>query len=360
MSISAKQIILDNPPTGKVEYDLSSPESTFKVVTKELSESQLGPKQVLVKTLYLSNDPTQRGWIQKDQDPAKAYVPPVLKGDIVKSLGVGKVIAAGSESKYEAGDFVSGFMGWTEYGIIEETAIFTKIDTTKKLPLFYYLTIFGMTSLTAWIGLHEIAEIKETDTVLVSAASGATGSIVVQLAKKIFNCKKVVGISSSEEKCKYVESIGADVCLNYNDEDFAKKLAAASGETGYSVYWDNVGGATLDLALLNLALKGRVVACGAIAAYNDSSLSQINNWFCVITKRLTVKGFIVGDHAAKYGEAINTLTTGLMSGKISVKEGVDFTVVDCQGDKFDQVPKTWGKLFSSKPNGKLVTLVSEN
>ncbi|GME80242.1 unnamed protein product [Ambrosiozyma monospora] len=354
-------IILSNPPTKEVDFDYESKTSTFKVSKSKFSTANLKPTDIAIKTLYLSNDPTQRGWIQKNQNPATSYVKPVLENDPVSSLGLAEIIAVGSEiTNYKVGDVINGFLSWTQYGIINEKQIFNKIDLSKKLPLYYYLTVFGMTSLTAWSGLTQVGQIKKGDVVIVSAASGATGSVVVQLAKKVYGASKVIGISSSLEKIKFVESLGADVCLNYKDSDFFEKLQKEVGSDGVSLYWDNVGGEILDHVLNVMATKGRIVACGAISGYNDGSKFAVKHWPVIITRRLRVEGFIVGDFSAKFGEAIETLAGALTSGKLKFQEGETCTIEDCTGDKFEKVPKVWGKLFSAdKPNGKLVSLVSE-
>ena len=190
------------------------------------------------------------------------------------------------------------------------------------------------------------------DTVVVSGAAGATGSMVVQIAKHLLGCKKVIGIAGSDDKCKWVESLGADVCLNYKKSSFKEDLIKATD--GYvEVYFDNVGGEILDLMLTRMKKGGRVAACGAITDYNKSESSGLKNWFEVISNRIEIKGFIIYDFFAsgKAADAVKELVTAAKDGKIKIGEENE-TVVDT---KFDDVPKTWMSVFEGANTGKLVT-----
>lgn len=357
--IDNKFFILKNAPEDAVNIDLSSPDATFELKESKFSANNLQPTAVAVRVLLLSNDPTQRGWIQKGADSKSMYIKPSVNGDVVRALALGEIIAVGSDVKdYVVGDIINGLLHWTQYDIIDVSAIFNKVDTSKNLPLEYYLSIFGMTSLTAWIGLVTIGQVKSSDVVVVSAASGATGNMVVQLAKKVYKCKKVIGISSTEEKCRFVESVGADICLNYRDSQFKEKLAKECGDDGANIYFDCVGGSILEAVMKNTANHGTIVACGAISGYNDSSKFVIYSWPLIITKRLTVKGFIVGDNKDKFAEAIQVLSSAFVKGDITLKKDENYSVFDATGDKFEKIPEYWHALFEdSKPMGKLLTLV---
>lgn len=351
------QIVLETPPTGQMNLEYGAPDSTFKIVESS-PPSELEDEHVLVKTLYLSNDPTQRGWIAANQDPERAYRPPILKGQVVRSLGLGEVIESKSE-KYQVGDIVNGSLGWEDKAVVHESSIFNKIDTSSGLPLPVFLSTLGMTGLTAYFGLKEVGLVKEGQTVLISAASGATGSMAVQLAKHVFKAAKVIGIAGSDEKCKWVESLGADYCANYKAPNWKEDLSKYIGKDFVDVYFDNVGGDTLSFALGKIKRGGRVIACGAIAGYQDRSKFAVSTWFEIIINRLTVQGFIVGDFAAKFGEAVAEIAGAIKAGKIRITDSV--SVVDLTGEEnpWEKVPSTWNKLFTDeKPVGKLVTKVA--
>lgn len=209
-----------------------------------------------------------------------------------------------------------------------------------------------MTGLTAYYGTKIIARAGKEDTVVVSGAAGATGSMVVQIAKKLLGCKRVVGIAGNDDKCKWVENLGADLCLNYKMGNFKQDLIRATD--GYvDVYFDNVGGEILDLMLTRMKKDGRVAACGAITDYNRSEKPGLKNWFEVISNRIEIKGFIASDFVAqgKGPETVKELVTAVKEGKIKVGDENE-TVVDT---KFEDVPKTWMLLFEGANTGKLIT-----
>jgi len=195
---------------------------------------------------------------------------------------------------------------------------------------------------------------KKDDVVVVSGAGGATGSMVVQIAKKIVGCKKVIGMAGTEEKCRWVESLGADVCVNYKSKSFQDDLKKALKENGGAdVYFDNVGGSILDLMLGSMKMYGRIAACGAISSYNHEEPTMLKNYFNVITQRIEIKGFIVLDLFAKgkMPEARQALVDAYKEGKLKIGDENE-TVVDT---KFESIPETWVKLFEGGNTGKLVT-----
>lgn len=350
-----KQIILAKSPELKVNLQYGQPDSTFKVVETQLP--LLKPGQVLVKVLYLSNDPTQRTWMAPGQDVSRAYRPPILPGDVVRSLALGEVLESTSE-KYQKGDIVNGEFGWLQEFVADEASIFNKVDTSAGLPLPLFLSSLGMTGLTAYFGVKEVGQLKEGQSILISAASGATGSMAVQIAKHIVGASKVIGIAGSAEKCKWVESLGADYCANYRDPNWKKKLAEYIGTDYVDVYYDNVGGDQLSFALRKVKRFGRVVACGAIAGYNDPSKLVVTAWPEIIVNRLTVQGFIVSDFVTQFPEGVAAIVLGLQSGKIKATEGL--TVVDLSSEKvpLEKVPETWYRLFTDeKPLGKLISKI---
>lgn len=341
-----RQWILTNKPTDLPE--LSGPNATFKLETNPLPS--LKEDQVLVKTLYLSNDPAQRGWITKGVNPERLYVPPVPEGAVMRAGSVAEVVESKS-SKHKKGDIVQATAGWTEYAVLDAKDC-QSLQQLPGLSITHYLGAFGLTGLTAYYGTKLVARAGPQDTVVVSGAAGATGSMVVQIAKKLLGCKKVIGIAGSDDKCKWVESLGADVCLNYKAQEFRKQLRAAT--EGYvEVYYDNVGGSILDLMLTRMKKHGRIAACGAVAEYNSSDPTGIKNWFEVISNRIEIKGFIILDFLAtgKGPEAVGEMVKAWQEGKIQVGEGNE-TVVDT---KFEDIPKTWMGLFEGANTGKLVT-----
>lgn len=270
----------------------------------------------------------------------------------MRARSVAEVIES-KTSKHKKGDKVLASAGWAEYAVLNAKEC-QAIDTSAGVSPTHYLGAFGLTGLTAYYGTKIIARAGPEDTVVVSGAAGATGSMVVQIAKHILGCKRVVGLAGTDDKCKWVESLGADVCLNYKLPDFKQQLKEATD--GYvEVYFDNVGGEILDLMLTRMKKNGRVAACGAVAEYNKSNPTGLKNWFEVISNRIEIKGFIVMDWLAEGNgpEAVREMVQALKEGKIKVGDANE-TVVDT---RFEDIPKTWMKLFEGANTGKLVTKV---
>lgn len=351
------QIVLENPPSGKVNLEFGSADSTFKIVETQAA-TELAEDHLLVKVLYLSNDPTQRNWMAANQDPSRAYQPPILKGEVVRSLGLAEVLESKSK-KYQVGDIVLGLFGWEDKIVAHESRIFNKVDTSSGLPLPIFLSSLGMTGLTAYFGLREVGLVKEGQTVLISAASGATGSMAVQIAKHIFKAAKVIGIAGSDEKCRWVESLGADYCANYKSETWKDDMSKYIGTDYVDVYFDNVGGDILSYCLGKIKRGGRVIACGAVSGYEDKSKSAVTSWFEIISNRLTVQGFIIGDFAAKFPEAVGDIVGAIKAGKIKIDDSISVVDLSGEANPWEKVPSTWYKLFTEeKPAGKLVTKIA--
>ncbi len=270
----------------------------------------------------------------------------------MSARAVAEVIES-KNSKFKKGDKVLANTGWAEYAVNDPQKLqLQPLQQLEGVSVTHYLGAFGMTGLTAYYGTKIIARAGPGDTVVVSGAAGATGSMVVQIAKKMLGCKRVIGMAGSDEKCRWVESLGADVCLNYKKPDFKKQLVEATD--GYvEVYFDNVGGEILELMLSRMKKDGRVAACGAVSNYNTSRPTGLRNWFEVILNRLEIKGFIILDFVAsgKAGEATAEMVKACKEGKITVDESME-TVVET---KFEDVPKTWMMLFEGGNTGKLVT-----
>lgn len=268
----------------------------------------------------------------------------------MNARGIGEVIESKS-SELPKGALVTANTNWAEYGVFNTKAC-TPIQKLPGLEITHFLGALGMTGLTAYYGTKIIAQVGPEDTVVVSGAAGATGSMVVQIAKKMLGCKRVVGMAGTDEKCRWVESLGADVCLNYKNPDFKQELAKATEEY-VEVYFDNVGGEILDLMLRRMARNGRVAACGAVSNYNKSDPDGLKNYFEVISMRLEIRGFIIFDfmQQGKAPAATKELINAIKDGKISVGDQNE-TVV---GVGFEGIPETWMKLFSGENTGKLIT-----
>lgn len=262
--------------------------------------------EALVKNLWLSLDPYMRGRISA----AKSYVKGVDIGEVMVGQTVGEVM----ESKHpnlKKGDHVLTQLGWQLYGATKEA---TRIDGSRA-PLSYYLGMLGMPGMTAYFGLKELGQPKPGETVLVSAASGAVGSVAGQLAK-LWGCR-AIGIAGGREKCDYVtRELGFDACLDYKAGPLREQLEPTD------VYFDNVGGEILDLALARMKLFGRIVVCGMISDYNATEPYRVKNLRAVLVNRLKMQGMIVFDWKDRYGEALKALGGYYAGGKLKTRESV--------------------------------------
>lgn len=354
-----RQWLLAHKPTGLPV--LSGEDQTFRLETTSLP-LPLKENQLLLKLVYLSNDPAQRGWIAPRVNPDRLYLPPVQLNTPMHARGLAEVLdSTSSQPGFKKGDFVLASMGWSEYAVLDAAACQPAPQLPGGLSRTHYLGALGMTGLTAYYGIKEVGETKSSDVVVVSGAAGATGSMAVQIAKKIVGAKLVVGIAGGEEKCRYVEqNLGADKCVDYKKEGWKKDLAEATSaarggnEKGFvDVYFDNVGGEMLDYMLSRMAMHGRVVACGAISQYNSSEGTELKNYFEVISMRIQIRGMIVLDYVHKIAEVMGIFKQAIQEGKLNVSEESEHVVEA----KFEEVPKVWLKLFQGANTGKLVTKI---
>ncbi|WP_017612346.1 NADP-dependent oxidoreductase [Nocardiopsis salina] len=283
----------------------------------ETSVDEPGPGQVLVRNDWISVDPYMRGRM----NDAKSYVPPFQLGEPMEGGAVGTVVSSGSDD-LPVGTTVSHFAGWREYALLPEKAV-RPVDTSLA-PAQSYLGALGMVGLTAYAGLTEVAEVREGDTVFVSGAAGAVGSISGQIARQL-GAERVVGSAGGpEKKRRLVEEFGFDAAIDYREGNLTKQLAAAAPD-GVDVYFDNVGGDHLQAALNVMNEFGRVALCGQIAAYNATEpVPGPNNMFLAVGKRLNLRGFIVGDHNHLAGEYARRAAGWIAEGKLHTEE----TVVD--------------------------------
>ncbi|BGP21453.1 quinone oxidoreductase [Rhodotorula toruloides] len=338
------------PSTTKVWTLQHKPRGPVTADTFALEEKTIRPLndgELLVKLVYLSNDPAQRTWIDPSVIKERAYGPAPDEGDAMPSGFVGKVVQSKSAS-WKEGDLVNGLGSWSEYLVCNEKAVFPA-RTLEGYPESIALSALGMTTLTAYCGLHEVGHIKPEHTVVISGAAGATGSAAVQIAKNIVGCKRVIGIAGGPEKCAWVKKLGADECLDYRSSSFNDDLIKAT--EGYvDVYFDNVGGSILNAMFARMKRFSRIIACGAISGYNSREAVNLNNIFEVISMRITMQGFIVSDFMQKWPAAIEAVKKAIKEGKFTT-EGTE-TLVKA---KFEDVPQVWQRLFSGQNQGKLVT-----
>jgi NADPH-dependent curcumin reductase CurA len=298
--------------------------------------------EVLVKVLYLSLDPAMRGWMNE----GRSYIPPVRIGDPMRAGGIGIVIDSKSPAVAN-GDYVYGTLDIQQYATLKGAAL-TKVDP-KVAPLTVFLNVLGMPGMTAYFGLLDVGRAVAGNTVVVSGAAGAVGMTVGQIAK-IKGCR-VVGIAGGPEKCAYVrDELGFDAAIDYKSEDLNGALRQHC-PNGIDVYFDNVGGATLDACLARLALHARVVICGAISQYNNTTaVTGPSNYLSLLVNRATMQGMVVFDYAKRYPEAVREMAGWIAEGKLKSREDVVKGI--------DTFPETLLKLFRGENFGKLVLEVA--
>jgi NADPH-dependent curcumin reductase CurA len=329
-----KVIILANRPLGKPTAD------NFKFTEEETPVAAEG--QVLLKTLYVSVDPYLRGRMSE----TKSYVPPFNLNEPVKSAIIAEITAS-ENPDFKVGDFVSGLLDWKEFQVSDGKGL-KKVDGDAA-PLSAYLGVLGMTGLTAYIGLNEIGKPKAGETLVVSGAAGAVGSVAGQIGK-ILGCK-VIGLAGSDEKTTMLKAkFGFDEAINYKTTTDMKAAIASAAPDGVDVYFDNVGGEISDAVLAHLNQFARVPICGAISSYNDTEVAMGPRVQSILVKTSTLmQGFIVSNYSAKFPEAIKQLTAWVQEGKISYNE----TIVN----GFDQIPQAFMDLFEGRNDGKMVVKI---
>ncbi len=334
-----RQILLAARPSGAPTAE------NFDLVEREVPSAEHG--QMLLRTLFLSLDPYMRGRM----NDGPSYAEPVAVGGVMTAGTVCEVVESKLEG-YTAGDIVLAGSGWQDYALSDGEAV-RKLDPAAG-PLSYALGVLGMPGFTAYIGLLHIGQPKPGETVVVSAASGAVGSVVGQIAK-LKGCR-VVGIAGAPEKCAYVtQELGFDVCVNYKDADFAEQLAAACPE-GVDIYYENVGGAVFQAVVPLLNTWARIPVCGMIAHYNATALPEgpdktpllMRN---ILTKRLLVRGFIIFDHYADFPAFFSEMTAWLKDGSVRYREDVV--------EGLETAPAAFMGLLEGKNFGKLVVKVAE-
>lgn len=329
-----KAILLEKRPVGLPQL------SDFTIVSNDIDTVTTG--ELLLKTTYVSVDP----YLRSRMNDAKSYIPPFELHKPISSGIIAEVIDS-KNTAFEKGDFVTGMLEWKEFQKSNGEGLL-KVDASKA-PLSAYLGVLGLTGLTAYLGLTEIGKPKQGETIVVSGAAGAVGSIVGQIAK-LYGCK-VIGIAGTDDKVTMLKSsLGFDEAINYNT---TKNMTAAIKEAapnGVDIYFDNVGGPISDAVLLNIKPFARFIICGAISVYNNTELPKsISVQPFLIKNSALMQGFIVFNYAEKYPEAIKQISQWLAEGKLSYTE----TIVE----GFDAIPQTFLDLFQGKNKGKMLVKI---
>jgi NADPH-dependent curcumin reductase CurA len=304
-----------------------------------------GPGQLTVAVSHLSLDPAMRGWM----NAGASYIEPVDIGEVMRAAAVGRVLAS-EHPKFEPGDHVYGTFGVQEYALSDGRGVL-KIDPALAPPPTYLGTL-GLTGMTAYFGLLDVGKLQEGDTVVVSGAAGAVGSVAGQIAK--IKGASVIGIAGGETKCRWlVEDLGFDAAIDYKSQDVRRALRKTAPD-GVDVYFDNVGGEILDAVLTRLARGARIIICGAVSQYNAADgVRGPNNYLSLLVARASMTGMVVFDYAARYAQAASELAEWMADGRLISREDV------LEGG-VQTFPDALLKLFAGENIGKLVLHVASD
>ncbi len=331
-----RQYYLASRPAG-------APDSS-NVPVRDVPVPEPADGEVVLKNLYISLDPAIRGWMGDDPN----YIEPIALGDAVRSSVIGRVVKSDSPD-FAEGDVVMTVGAWETYTRVPGVML-NKLDEAAGIPLSTYLGVLGPTGLTAYFGLLDVGRPKAGDTVLVSAAAGAVGSVVGQIAK-MQGCR-VVGMAGTDDKCRWLEEdLGFDAVINYKccgDYEAAIRVACPNG---VDVYFDNVGGDIFDAALLCLNKFARVAVCGWISTYNVPDAPGPTNLWQLVAESVTVQGFTVIDYMDRFPEGIAQLAEWVVAGKLQFREEIV--------DGLDNILPTFLRLFDGSNKGKLVIRIPE-
>ena len=325
-----KQFKLAARPVGNAKR------SDFEYVESPVPQAKDG--EILVKTLYISLDPAMRGWMNE----GKSYIRPVAIGEVMRAGTLGEVVES-NNAAFAVGDHVVGNWGVQSYAAIATDGLY-KVDG-KLAPLPKSLGVLGMPGMTGYFGLLETGQPKAGETVVVSGAAGAVGQVVGQVAK-LKGCR-VVGIAGGQDKCDFVvNELGFDACIDYKAGDLRAALKEAAPK-GVDVYFDNVGGEILDVVLAQIRMKARIVICGAISQYNNTTaVKGPANYLSLLVNRARMEGIVVFDWANRYGEAAKEMGGWLAAGKLKSREDIV--------EGIETFPETLNKLFTGENFGKLL------
>ena len=333
-NIKNTQILLHARPKGRVEL------TDFAVKTVDIPELVDG--QVLIKIDYISLDPAIRGWM----NAGTTYIAGIELGAVIRAFAAGRVFAS-KNPNFRKGDTVTGLLGAQTYAVSDGRGI-EKVNAKKKVPLSWHLGVLGMPGMTAYFGLLARGLPKAGQTVFVSAAAGMVGSLVGQIAK-MKGCR-VVGSAGGAAKCAYlINDLGFDVAIDYKNEDLTDALKTAC-PNGIDVFFDNVGGETLDAGLANLARGARVVICGAVSQYNNTTaIHGPKNYLKIVSARGTMTGLIVFDFLKEYPKAVRDISKWLKHGKLHYQEHIE--------EGIERFPEVLQMLFTGDNCGKLILRV---
>ena len=331
-----KQWILSKFPVGEIkEGDL---------VLHDSEIPKLIDGQILIKNIYLSLDPANRGWMSGQ----KSYVDAMQLGDVMRG-GTISIVEDTKSEKFEKGDIVNAMGGWQEYCVSDGKGI-RKIPLNTGFKLDSFMSILGMTGMTAYFGLLDITKPKAGETLVVSAAAGAVGSIVCQIGK-IKGCR-VIGISGSQDKCDWlVNDLGIDGSINYKTENLREKLKELC-PSGVDIYFENVGGKNTEIILSRMNVNSRISLCGLISGYNSETIVSGPAWGNLLIKRINLRGFIVFDYIKRYMEAFQDLSTWMRDGKIKYKNHIIPGIENAEN--------ALKMLFNGENLGKLIIEVSKD
>ena len=337
MTDENRKWVLAERPSGPVD------ENTYEMVTEPIPG--IGEGEALVRVGWISIDPTNRMWIGEEP----TYLPPVAIGEVMRGLGLGEVVES-KNPNFPVGARVQGLTGWQDYTVISDEMPLMVIPDEVEAEAPTLLGALGMTGVTAWFGMMEIGEPKEGDTVVVSAAAGAVGSVAGQLAKAVG--ARVVGIAGGPEKCAWiVDELGFDAAVDYKADDWREQLKAATPD-GIDLDFENVGGEIMEAVFARLNVGARVALCGLISGYNESEPPPGPRSFGnLLVNRVRLQGFIILDYYPRFGEAVAELAGLAAEGKLKTEE----TVVE----GFDRLPEALNMLFAGENRGKLVVRIGE-
>jgi NADPH-dependent curcumin reductase CurA len=332
MTDGNRRLVLATRPSGMVD--------AATVRQDQVPVPDPGADEALVRVRFLSIDPTIRTWM----DDAPGYLPPIGIGDVIRGSGIGEVVATNS-AHYAVGDLVFGMVGWQDFVVAGAGAAALQVLPAGVEPTLA-LNLFGVNGMTAYFGLLDVGAMAPGDTVVVSGAAGATGSAVGQIAR-LSGAAKVVGLAGTDEKCSWiVDELGFDEAVNYKTEPVGPRLRAACPE-GIDLYFDNVGGEILDTCLAQIALRGRVVLCGAISTYNhEGKVAGPGNYRALIARRGRMEGFIILDYVSRFPEAQAAMFGWLAEGKLRHAEHIV--------SGLESAPDALNLLFTGGNTGKVI------
>ena len=334
MSDVNRRFLLRERPSGRID------ENTFEYVEAVLPE--IGDGEALVKNEWISLDPTNRAWI----GDAPTYLPPVAIGEVMRAGALARVVASNTPH-YEVGQLVQGLLGWQDYAVVSASNPATVMPDIPGVAPSQFLGALGMTGITAYVGMLDIGAPKPGETVVVSAAAGAVGSIAGQLAKT--QGARVVGIAGGPQKCALLTGeLGFDAAVDYKAPDWYAQLKTATPD-GIDIDFENVGGEIMEAVFGRLNIRARVALCGLISGYNEDALTGPRNFGALLTKRVHLEGFIVLDHFGRAGEIVPKIAGWMADGTLKARE----TIVE----GFEQLPTAINLLFDGGNTGKLVVKV---